>query len=436
MKTLWFVAIVVILCSVVAARPRFYKVCHVIPYDPNTMHFGLTPQQAQQRLLRWMNDPSLQIRFVGVGCDFKWKLLNRTTWPVYDPHWHPGWGLSYLFEDNTGKLYVVAIVPIELWEYIDPEVDYPSEDDPTPMLPDEQLRSIALQFVALRVPNLLEGEHGIAPGGGSVYRKVNQVPHNTVAIVYVHPQSGKVKSCFWRNPGEPVGVSTTPNLSSEQASDLALDFAVQQQDVLSAYLLQGTEPHLTLFSDEMGDTRLIWYMRVELELESNAGATASALQDIAVDAHTGDIIKILDYIGRGIAATEKGVTPKRSSKNTPRLRVLKVWLEDTPLQLVLLPPIRIANTAYIWAGWLRSPAVSTNPWRLRYDKGLLVFERGGKQWAVRVGERVMQGVGKPITLSAPVLNRNGRVYLPVESLRVLAGLSVKEEGDRLVLRRQ
>ncbi len=117
-------------------KVRMFNSHYYVRYDPAIMQFGLTPEEAQRRLLRWMNTPGLQLRLIGVTASSPIKLENLSTGVnTYYPHWYAGTEPSYLFVDNYGREYVVAIVPTELWVYRDPSALREDEgEDSLPMV--------------------------------------------------------------------------------------------------------------------------------------------------------------------------------------------------------------------------------------------------------------------------------------------------------------
>ncbi|MEJ5253462.1 MAG: hypothetical protein HPY54_16510 [Chthonomonadetes bacterium] len=434
------------LVATATPKPRPYKGYYYVPYDPTTMHFGLTPQEAEQRLVRWMNNPAITLRFIGVGTSCVSKLENRTSWPVYDPHWNPGWGLSYLFEDNLGKMYVVAIVPIELWEYTDFEADMtPYPEDSSQWLPKEQRDSIVHQFITSRVPNLLEGDYAYNKHGRVFYQGYNGLPYNRLAIVRVHPTLGVVTSCSWRKPGEPSGLNTTPSLSREQAIQLALSYVYQLEGTVSAEV--ELEPQLLVFADELGIVRLLWITLVGYRAVQYPGALATSLgKIIGVDAHTGDVLDFDAHYGGSVGGVAKGkgdrsVRRKGSSsfgkqaRPALRFRVMRASFGETPLQLMALPPLQVGRRAYVWVGWLKLPLFAQSQVGLTYASGVVDIDYGGQRWRARVGSDVLLRNGLTHRLGAPVLNIRGRVYLPAEALHLVTGLKVEVDGQVLKMGR-
>ncbi len=396
--------------------------------------------------MRWVNNPAITLRLVGVGTSSRSKLENRTSWPVYDPHWNPGWGLSYLFEDNLGKMYVVAIVPIKLWEYVDFEADMtPYPEDSSQWLPKEQRDSIVHQFITSRVPGLLEGDHPYNVHGRVFYQFYNGLPYNLLAIVQVHPTLGVVTSGFWRNPGEPSGLNTTPSLSREQAMQLALSYVLQLEGTVSAEVESG--PHLIVFADELGIVRLLWRVHVAYRAVQYPDALVTSLgKIIGVDAHTGDVLDFDAHYGGSVGGVAKGkgdrsVRRKASSsfgkQARPALwfRVMQASFEGTPLQLMALPPLRVGRRAYVWVGWLNLPLLAQSQVGLTYASGMVDIYYGGQRWRARVGSEVLLRDGLTHRLGAPVLNSRGRVYLPVEALRLVTGLKVEVDGQVLKMGR-
>ncbi|MCL6476580.1 MAG: hypothetical protein K6U75_16225 [Firmicutes bacterium] len=438
MRNLWLIVFCVVLTTTaVFAKPRPYKGYYYVPYDAQRMHFGLTPQEAEQRLVRWINNPAVSLRFIGVGTSNRDKLENRTSWPVYDPTSPPGRGLSYLFEDNLGKLYIVAIVPIEMWKYRDIEAEMTPYDpeDPSTWLPEEQRDAIARQFIAARLPNFLEGEHRIARKR-VVYRLYQGLGHNRYISVSVHPTLGVVESCEWYNPGEPVGLHTNPTLSQEQARQLALAYAYQlEEGVVNAEI--RNPPALGIFSDVLGITRLMWWMTMDLAVVAYPGDnlwTARRLI-IGIDAHTGDVVDFDRFVSSSAVKSQVASPSKKPSKPMLRFEPIQAYFEGSSLRLATLPPLRVGKTAYVWVGWLKLPLYEKARVSIAYASGAIQIDYNGQRWLARVGSNQLSRDGISRRLSAPVLNIRGRVYLPAEALEVIAGMKMRSDDYTLYISR-
>ncbi len=435
MRIAYVVIALVLFSASVFAKPKWYRVAYTIPYQPEVMHFGLTPQEAEQRLLRWMNTPGLTLRLVGVACSHRSALENRDWWPVYDPHWAPGGGLSYLFEDNTGKLYLVAIVPIELWEYLDPDAEPTEQDYLSPTLSGEERNAIARQFVASRVPNLVAEDHENYRSG--VLRALhNGLPHNRVAIVDVHPTHGVVYECFWRNPGVPAGLDTTPHISLQQAQQIAESYLLHLEEVVSVDVY-NTEWLLGVLSDVMGTTRLAWEARVEIVGVTEPGSEPwKMLFDVSVDAHTGEIVHLDEYLSRAPVDKPNAVRSSKRTFRCPRFRVLRMRIDSTDVTLFNPPPVQVNKTAYLWVGWLRLPLFATKPAEVTYNPDKTVtITLNGQRWTVRAGSSVLTSGKSTIRLSAPAINLFGRVYLPVDAFKPFTRYKMEADDYTLNLHR-
>lgn len=423
-------------------RVKAYKGYYYVPYDPTTMSFGLTPEEAKLRLLEWMNIPSLQLRLIGVTASTQDKLSGPTSWPVYVPYWDPGHELSYLFEDNFGKLYIVAIVPIHLWSYEDPDVRDIPEGGPSEWLPREQLRTIALQFLQQRVPNFLALPNEIEGYSFLATRVVYEglILHR-VAIVEVHKRLGVVISCLWRDPGEPVGLSTVPTLSQQQACQLALEFISQMPGVISVRV-DESPPYcvaLGVFTDEMGTTRLVWHVPVSAELDSGSPEiSAGQGYFVFVDAHTGDVFLFDEMVSAAAGRKVGGRVERTGAKARREWRVMKIYFgEVNASKLLMPPPLQIDGTVYLWVGWLRSPLFGTSVSRVEYDTSrrearVTIKEN---QWRFAAGSKWLLSDRGRVALPRPVCNIHGRMYLPVSAVKHITGWRVEVTGDAVVLKK-
>ncbi|GIV17808.1 MAG: hypothetical protein KatS3mg022_3243 [Armatimonadota bacterium] len=446
MRLLVYLGLCTLLVAASAAeiKVRYYKGGHpYVRYDPTTMVLGLSPSEAERRLLEWMNTPGLQIRLIGVTAHNLGMLRDPASWPLYAPHWSPGDELSYLFEDNFGKLYIVGIVPIHLWRYIDPDAEnsllYPEGESSSEWLPRDQLRTIALQFLQQRVPNFLALPNEIEGYSHLAIHVVHQgLLHNRMAIIRVHKRLGVVTECHWRDPGEPVGLSTVPALSQQQACQLALEFISQMPRVISVRVDESPPYHVGLgvFTDEMGTSRLLWGIPVSAELDTGSPEIhAGQGYLVAVDAHTGDVFLFEEMLG----AMAGGKVQRGSERSRPKrteLRVMKIYFGDLDVSKLLMPPpLQIEGAVYLWVGWLRSPMFGVPAARVAYDPALrevsVVFQ--GKRWRFSAGSNKVFSDNGEIVLPHPVRNIRARIYLPLSVIERMTGWRGQVSEDRLVL---
>ncbi|MGC8785519.1 MAG: hypothetical protein ACP5RN_14180, partial [Armatimonadota bacterium] len=434
------------LCTLLVAasaaeiKVRDYKGHPYVQYDPTTMVLGLSPGEAERRLLEWMNVPGLQIRLIGVTAYNLGMLREPASWPLYAPYWSPGDELSYLFEDNFGKLYVVAIVPIALWEYKDPTCFGVDEGERSQWIPREQLREVAMQFLAERRPNFLAEAHFTTERYGSLaVRTLYQgIPHNRAAVVEVHKRLGRVSRCLWRDPGIPEWLSTTPSISQQRARQLAVGLMTQMPGAISAVVDESVfRSGLDVYSDTMGNTRLLWHFPISVTFDNDAEVGVGETYIVAVDAHTGDVFVFDETVGA--SAQQSTDRPTRRVSKKPQLRVLRCLLFGSldVSQLLLLPPLEIDGVVYLHVGWLRSPMFGVPAARVVYDPALrevsVVFE--GKRWRFSAGSRKVFSDKGQMVLPHPVRNIRSRIYLPLCAIERMTGWRGQVSEDRLVLSR-
>lgn len=441
MRLLVYLGLCTLLVAASAAeiKVRYYKGGHpYVRYDPTTMVLGLSPSEAERRLLEWMNTPGLQIRLIGVTAHNLGMLRDPASWPLYAPHWSPGDELSYLFEDNFGKLYVVAIVPIALWVYEDPACFGVDEGERSQWIPHEQLRKVAQQFLAERSPNFLAEAHFTTERYGTLAVRTlyRGVPHNRVAVVEVHRRLGKVSRCLWRDPGIPEWLSTTPSIPQQRAHQLALGLITQMPGVLSAVVSESVfRSGLDVYSDTMGNTRLLWHFPISVTFDIDTEVGVGQAYIVAVDAHTGDVFVFDETVGA--SAQQSNGRPTRRVSKKPQVRVLRCLLFGSldVSQLLLLPPLDIDGVVYLHVGWLRSPMFGVPAARVAYDPALrevsVVFQ--GKRWRFSAGSNKVFSDNGEIVLPHPVRNIRARIYLPLSVIERMTGWRGQVSEDRLVL---
>jgi hypothetical protein len=443
MRLLVYLGLCTLLVTASAAeiKVRYYKGGHpYVRYDPTTMVLGLSPSEAERRLLEWMNTPGLQIRLIGVTAHNLDMLRDPASWPLYAPHWSPGDELSYLFEDNFGKLYVVAIVPIALWVYEDPACFGVEEGERSQWIPHEQLREVAQQFLAERSPNFLAEAHFTTERYGTLAVRTlyRGVPHNRVAVVEVHRRLGKVSRCLWRDPGIPEWLSTTPSIPQQRAHQLALGLITQMPGVLSAVVGKSVfRSGLDVYSDTMGNTRLLWHFPISVTFDIDTEVGVGQTYIVAVDAHTGDVFVFDESVGAS-AQQSNGRTTRRVSKK-PQVRVLRCLLFGSldASQLLLLPPLEIDGVVYLHVGWLRSPLFGKSASRVEYDTSRreVRVTLNKNQWRFTEGSKWLLSDRGRVALPYPVRRIRARMYVPVSAVERITGWRVEVTGDRIVLQR-
>lgn len=146
-------AALVVPCLAATAQPIFRPPIYGhrwywIPYQPASMSFGLTPDQAAARVRTWMQNPALQLQVVGIATDRTPDYLQADPWPTWELE------LQYMLQGSDGRRYFVRIHPWVGIDYYDSSADTACGPDPGLYISDAQRQAVAETFVRGRSPDL------------------------------------------------------------------------------------------------------------------------------------------------------------------------------------------------------------------------------------------------------------------------------------------
>lgn len=415
-------AMLAVVCTAAIAQTIFRpETCggrRWVPYEPTVMSFGLTPEQAADRVRAWMQDPNLQLQVVGIATDRTDDYLQADPWPTWD------WDLQYMLQDLDEKRYFVRIHPWVSVAYYDMTADTPCGLDPSLYIGDAQRQAVAEAFIRGRSPDLWGAENQQMHYGRVMARYQGVCHPLRYAACSVHPETGALIQCVLADPGVPT-VPLTPTVSAAAAQGIAIPFLLQA----AAYAATapsnagGREQHLFLYSDPLTLVhRLAW--SVPLTATGDDPPTPDSIwfeHDVYVDAHTGEPFFIETYLGANeTPPAGSAVRRARTAASVPTL--LQLWLGKRELRTAM-PPILVEGRPYLWAGWLRSPLLQGDGTAVTYASKRLVVRRGAKTrtFSVYAGGAQPQ----PRSCSSVVaLVRGGRCYLPLDAVRQLTTLPV------------
>ncbi len=389
-----------------------------IPYDPASMSFGLTPEQAAERVRAWMQEPDLQLQVVGVATDRTDDYLQLNPWPAWE------WELQYMLEGSDGKHYFVRIHPWVSVAYWDTSADTPSGTDPGLYLSDAQRQAVAEAFARARTPNLWGAPH-MQEHYGRVMACYNGVRHplrSTAASV--HPETGALITCVMTDPGVPA-ISLSPAVSEPTARQMAIASLLQATDytgVVTSDAGNRTQ-HLLVASDPLALVhRLAW--SVPLAATRDNPPTQDGIwyeHDVYVDAHTGETFHIESYVGAE-SPTPKGRIHRRTGLAASLPLPLAMTVGDREV-ITAMPPLLIHGKPYLWAGWLRNALIRGDGTAVEYAAGQLTLARGGIK---RIVPLKAEGPGNTPTgrdwTGGYVVGN--RCYVPLETVRALVTMSV------------
>ncbi|MGB9587299.1 MAG: PepSY domain-containing protein [Armatimonadota bacterium] len=139
---------------------------NLVPYNPNTMNFPISPEQAVEAARVWAKNPMLDVSVVGVK-----------SFPDYDKDFYelatPGGTERYSVNCQTGK--------VEVWVDLAGEAEYTQKKDaldPADMLSTAELNSLVEQFLSDHYPEFealnLQHLNPDTPSSGYAQRLVNE----------------------------------------------------------------------------------------------------------------------------------------------------------------------------------------------------------------------------------------------------------------------
>lgn len=400
-----------------------------VPYDPATMRFGLTPAQAAARVRTWMQNPDLRLQLVGVASKPYGEALQQTPWPAYDEN------LLYMFDGSDGKRYFVTIHPwLRITCYDDAAASVP--DDRAAALPRERRNEIAETFFRDRTPNLLVEDRIPTRAQGTAALFGGVVHHGRYISAWVHPSTGQIEFCDMADTGTP-SLSPVPTLTDQDAYQQALRVLRHLAPGYRRFAPAPSigEPRLFILPDFYTlSHRLIWEVPIAATGDDPSDRYAFwHSHEVQVDAHTGEVVEVEEYLGGAEPSKAKRRGGARRAGLPAPARPLTLRLAGRTIE-TSNPPLGIGRSAYLWVGWLRSPALAGRPMTVTLCGAQIEMRRGSERWTATIGGKALRQGARALRLSAPVLNRNGRVYLPAEAFRALLGMSVQVRADGVELK--
>ncbi|MBI3945321.1 MAG: hypothetical protein HY321_05345 [Armatimonadetes bacterium] len=434
MKRIFLTAVLLIVGS---ARICTADVIHA-PYDPQTMQFPVSPEQAFAIARAWTGDPmpDLELEYVWWVEDILWSETYRLREPgsqVVNVDCYTGW--------------------VQRWTSIPLESAYCAhaswnQNPRPPELPLAQLQAAATAFARARYPGFdalnmglmdLRVQTSLAWSFATVLPTGGFFLGNQCAVA-TDPFAGDVWSFVAWGPGEAVTVPLTPTVSAAAAETIALDSYAGEPGIPVALIVAPSRLNVTI--DGLGEQRLVWLVETATsedpnytleEWVANEG-DGSSDWSVWVDAFTGEILYHQGYLGSGgkrpapegwqprLVRLTRKPEQRRGPTGAELLepRHIKVLVEGRqPAGRSGYPPIRRDGAVYWYAGYARSRL-----WKMtwaREGKELTLKRPDGRRFVLRDGSRTLRVDGTPEAIpDAPVVVR-GRTYLPLSLWERITG---------------
>ncbi|MCL6628160.1 MAG: copper amine oxidase N-terminal domain-containing protein [Armatimonadetes bacterium] len=428
----------------------------LVPYDPNTMSYPISPAEALQAARDWAGDPDLELVLVGVE-GFSEFLVTDHRYLFVTPDGNQG----YQVNCTSGR--------VVRW------IDKPATDasgvkladwDPATQLPDAQLRAIAESFLRTHYTGFealnmqpLEPE---GPNSEYVQRLPNGVwNYLNRALCDMDYWTGQVCFYYGLYGGDPT-ISTTPLVDAEEAEEIAIDYAGTREICIeygenenvygpprSVLVLKNWGAFLS--SDGMVQ-RVHWV--IDLFLSDEPGYTAEDYAEecstiphwpsgqeltVLVDAHTGEVA---EEDSGGLAGSSRKISKTDASRikighpNPARLKLRthrigeEATIDGKKTSLSAFPVLNVDGCKYVYAKYLPALYGGILEWRQSAAR----MSVAGKKVVLWPGSTDISIEGKRVSLKDPVKIIAGRTYVPLEAFKVICGAEATWDKEAKVLR--
>jgi len=432
----------------------------LIPYDPETMSYPVSVEQAMQAARDWAGEPVLELELLGVAV------------PVSEPaasHY-------YILDTPDGEQQFRVdcySAEMRIWLDVQGEEQYlaklDAQWDESTQMPVEDLNAAVADFLAQKYAgfeslNLVHfnPDH---PTGFYMQCLPDGVwyPGNKAGCG-VDLWSGQVYLYNGLHSAPPT-ISTVPLVTAGEAEQIALDYAgtllMYDDDAedpattlvnpQSAFVLEN--PGLMIGEDAPGVQRLPWPLVVVIEVQPGytadmyyqelnepPGVATGEEMDISVDAHTGEVFYCEPggCVGAGPrkldaarAAKIKSRKPNPSAlKTQPRFEKGTLELDGVPYGDLMYPPLDIQGTGYLYAKYLPLLYGGTIGW----SSGKAEMMVAGNPVTIRPGSRALIVGGKAVSLHHAPMIVAGRIYVPAEAIKPICGADASWDAEAKVLR--
>lgn len=395
-----------------------------IPYDPETMSFPVSVQQAESSIRAWSSDPSLQLVLIGIG-----SMNLDWSWP---------WRYEFRSEDEAQRFDVDCDTGEVLW-WGDRQLEsaYNTQralEDPGPKLSDEQLTQIARQFLSARYTGFTElGMQPVTSGWFARRLEGSVWDCGSSCSVGTNPWTGDVY-LYVAHRGSSPAVSLTPVISQAVAEATALGAFCGAPQVKSVFLL--TNDGLWVDRDDLDNQRLAWIVQVvvcdveeytlaqyQQEIQEDYGLALGRIRNVKVDAHTGEVFCIEGggSIGSGSTTGRHGslsltYVSRPLLHRTVPYRKVALSIGGKSVQ-TNLPPVVVRGLAYVP---LRTVAAAM---RLRpiWNKGRITLN-GERRFEITPPSRSARIERRSTRLRAAPFILFQRSYICVDDIEPLFGI--------------
>jgi hypothetical protein len=206
----------------------------------------------------------------------------------------------------------------------------------------------------------------------------------------------------------PILVDTKPLLTPRQAGLAAINALIAHE----GFVEERCAELCVTAPDALGLERLIWWVRIS-GFENLSPEMWEARFDVAVDAHTGDVVYWERLLGCLVVDPADTIEPKPDAG--PKLRLL--LSRSGALVQAVYPPISAAGRTYLYL--LNLPGLGAEMELLSAGRAMLKTARAtgyvdAKRGILTLNDRPFLRYGRPLII-------RGRTYVPLDFARRLLG---------------
>jgi hypothetical protein len=443
-RQLWFTLSLIAVYSMASAD--------LVPYDPETMLFPVSIDQAIQSARNWAGNQTLSVALNGVH-----------VWPD-----NPLLPSDYvLATPGNAEIFYVNCNDGYLWSWLNPAVEAANstklaELGESAMLPTAQRSEMVRQFLLARYPDFealsVQNVNPSVPDAIYMQRLPNGVWNGlNWAQCTIDEWSGDIYRYFAWSGGPPT-ITTDPTIDAAQAESIAVDYAGTLWIYAETDTVENVQIHpqsvfvlknwgVFVVSDDANLPRLVY--QIELIIHEDPGYTPQQYAEecevipsgqqitVVVDANTGEASEAGSGSAGGSTHADTRALAKAKARHPSPLHLKKTqpryekgWLRLDGISLDLNYPVFIVReTGYLYAKYL--PIFYGG--MIECKNGAVELNVAGRHITIHPGTPKVEIEGKVVMLDKPALIIAGRTYVPYQAVKPICGASATWDAESKVL---
>jgi hypothetical protein len=419
-----------------------------VPYDPETMHFAVSLEEAIQIARDWTGDQSLSLEvhrvyFSDEGEPITYYLGDQDTQQVFDINCNTGWLSRW---QNADLLNAYDDKVMNSW-------------DKATQLSAAQLIALKSAFLLLKYPGFqsLNMQPVLSDDARSAY--VQELPngvHNFKNGVQcaIDEWSGDIYGYSAWADGPPT-ISTDYTINQTQAEQIAtdycgtLDIVTDEHDAYGDFIYIHPQSVFVIrdfgvcvVADDLEMERLVWM--IDMAMDRDAGYTPEDYGNevgsppctpgcesirLLVDANTGEVTDGGPAATAGRGASMSKASAAKTKSRRPNPSALKsqppytrgaLRFDGREISDPLYPPLSVDGTGYLYAKYLPLAYGGTIEW----NRGTVNLVVGERHITIHPGSPKLEIGGATLVMPRPPMIIACRTYLPYESIEQICGASV------------